>query len=617
MSELSAEVYCPACAAWMRPALATNGPFCTSCGTGLRPSDLAPVLPLDLDDGDLSAYPAGYESSPPPSPPQPHPNFGFAVLWCLGIVFAVTILPGAIGGFFAVQAAGVRNPQDAAALMESPEFGKAMMPWMAFGQVLSISIACLVISRVASPGTARQIGMRLPSGYHLILSILALPAIMVVATGVDGLAKLVLPRLFDVDGSMAMMAAWPWYIGVLLVGLGPGIGEELWFRAFIGRGLVARHGVAGGVLLTSLLFGLVHLDPRHAIVAMTMGIALHLIYLATGSLWVPILLHTLNNTVAILTIGGGGQRFVDATAAEVPWTVYVATVGMLGAIGWGLYRTRVRASEGPRLDLYSRPAPAEAAAATADSTAQESVRPDIVAWVLPLAAACLFVAFAIRGSVEYERRMAPFYPEVPNRDAVLAMLAQEPISVSTWPAWSKRLREWLPDKGNQLDPAFDKARDFLAQEFARGDPRPPLRDDPMAWYLQGRGMLRNTNDPLGGAARGRLAEPILRRSIELDPSIGRAHYALAVALYLQATPANAKHPKFAEARREAAEGERLDPTTSAKAAEAFSAMIHGRYDLAERLYEEIVDERPHDKSWRNALSNAREAQLRNANRRRR
>jgi hypothetical protein len=372
------------------------------------------------------------------------------------------------------------------------------------------------------------------------------------------------------------------------------------------------------------LFGLVHLDPRHAVVAMTIGIMLHLIYLATGSLWVPMLLHTLNNTAAMLALAGSKPNFIDATAGEVPATVYVAAIVLLGAVGWGLYRTRVQGSEGPRLELGPQPVPEAArpgapvdvvvAAAGATSEPRGSTRPDIVAWVVPLAAAMLFAGFMFRAGVEYERRWAPFYPQVPSADEVKAMLRREPISAATWPAWSERLRAWLPDKSPGSEPAFDRARDFLAPEFARGEPQPPLREDPMAWYLHGRGMLRNTQDSQPPVVRGRVAEPILRRSIQLDPSIGRAHYALAVALYLQAVPANPDHPKWIEARREAALGQQLDPTTSAKAAEAFAAMIQGHFDHAERMYAEVVAERPHDKSWRKALAGAREARLRNANR---
>ena len=33
---------------------------------------------------------------------------------------------------------------------------------------------------------------------------------------------------------MGMIGYWPWYLGVLIIGIGPGIGEELFCRAFLG-----------------------------------------------------------------------------------------------------------------------------------------------------------------------------------------------------------------------------------------------------------------------------------------------------------------------------------------------------------------------------------------------
>ena len=66
---------------------------------------------------------------------------------------------------------------------------------------------------------------------------------------------------------------WPWQFGVLVIGLGPGLSEELWCRGFLGRGLVEHYGVILGVLLTSFLFGLIHGDPHQGTMAMLMGAA--------------------------------------------------------------------------------------------------------------------------------------------------------------------------------------------------------------------------------------------------------------------------------------------------------------------------------------------------------
>jgi membrane protease YdiL (CAAX protease family) len=86
---------------------------------------------------------------------------------------------------------------------------------------------------------------------------------------------------------------------LVIVGLGPAIGEEVVFRGLIGRGLIARWGVAGGVLLTSLLFAAAHVSPAHAIATLPIAVFLHVAYLATGSIGAPIFVHFLNNALSV------------------------------------------------------------------------------------------------------------------------------------------------------------------------------------------------------------------------------------------------------------------------------------------------------------------------------
>jgi hypothetical protein len=86
---------------------------------------------------------------------------------------------------------------------------------------------------------------------------------------------------------------------LVMVGVGPAIGEELVFRGLIGRGLTQRLGVGWGVLLTTLLFAFAHGGAAHAIATVPLGLFLHLAYLATGSLWAAILVHFLNNALSI------------------------------------------------------------------------------------------------------------------------------------------------------------------------------------------------------------------------------------------------------------------------------------------------------------------------------
>ncbi len=89
---------------------------------------------------------------------------------------------------------------------------------------------------------------------------------------------------------------------ILTVGVLAPIFEELFFRGFVFKGL--ERGLLGGhgtVWLTSIIFAAIHLQYAWPIVLMIipMGLLLGYSRMYSGSLLVPIVLHVLNNTIAI------------------------------------------------------------------------------------------------------------------------------------------------------------------------------------------------------------------------------------------------------------------------------------------------------------------------------
>ena len=102
---------------------------------------------------------------------------------------------------------------------------------------------------------------------------------------------------------------------MLIVAIGPALWEELWCRGFLGQGLASRYGNLGSVLLTSLLFGMIHIDPQQGAFAFLMGIVLYLCYLASRSILIPMLMHFINNTLEVLD----GSQTGPAADREIPW----------------------------------------------------------------------------------------------------------------------------------------------------------------------------------------------------------------------------------------------------------------------------------------------------------
>jgi membrane protease YdiL (CAAX protease family) len=87
----------------------------------------------------------------------------------------------------------------------------------------------------------------------------------------------------------------------LVMGLGPGFGEELFFRGYVQTRLARRWGAARAILVSALLFGALHLDPVQSPLAAGLGLYLGYVAWRTGSVWPAMAAHAVNNMVAVLS----------------------------------------------------------------------------------------------------------------------------------------------------------------------------------------------------------------------------------------------------------------------------------------------------------------------------
>ncbi len=89
----------------------------------------------------------------------------------------------------------------------------------------------------------------------------------------------------------------------LLVSFFAPIIEEILFRGIIQKGLINK-GVKPqtAIIVSALVFGLVHFNPWQFIGAFLLGLILGVVYFKTKSLLMPILLHFFNNTIAVILL---------------------------------------------------------------------------------------------------------------------------------------------------------------------------------------------------------------------------------------------------------------------------------------------------------------------------
>lgn len=189
---------------------------------------------------------------------------------------------------------------------ERPQMPSAIGESLAYGmlsaQFASVVLIAIVLPRRIGRGWTRQLGVSRPHWLHVVLVLLILPGFMIGADAIQSLF-LAVTGIKPPETAKALNSVFktfPWPLTVLAVAIGPGIVEELWCRGLIGRVLAPRIGLRAGVFVTALLFAAMHLDYTQFVVFTLMGLYLHFVYLATRSIWVPVILHAGNNALAIM-----------------------------------------------------------------------------------------------------------------------------------------------------------------------------------------------------------------------------------------------------------------------------------------------------------------------------
>lgn len=108
-------------------------------------------------------------------------------------------------------------------------------------------------------------------------------------------------------------------IDLALIALFAGLGEELIFRGWLQGVLIAKTNVWMGILLSSLIFGLVHyISTDYAIYAFITGIYLGLIYQVSDNLFIVMMIHAVYDFAALVyLVRKGGNALSDVLVEEL------------------------------------------------------------------------------------------------------------------------------------------------------------------------------------------------------------------------------------------------------------------------------------------------------------
>lgn len=265
---------------------------------------------------------------PERSAPDPHP---WNALWALPIALIAVV----VGGIVLVIATEVRDAVVDPAVHRDGLFGVAahgpppaltLVATLAQDLVLVIGAMIAAASALNGRITLAHFGLRptrpgraaaYVAGAYVLFVLFA--AAWTTLMGVDERENIAVD-LGTRDSAFAFAGA------AFLVCVVAPIAEELFFRGYL-FGALRRRGLAVAALVSGTAFGLAHLggSPLGFIVPLaTLGIVLALLYERTGSLYPPIALHAINNSIAF-GVGDGRAWVIPACLAGCALSVAALT----------------------------------------------------------------------------------------------------------------------------------------------------------------------------------------------------------------------------------------------------------------------------------------------------
>ncbi len=125
----------------------------------------------------------------------------------------------------------------------------------------------------------------------------------------------------------------PLAVMLFMVGIAGPFCEEIVFRGYIYQSMRRSGKAAGAIVLSSLYFGLMHMNFNQAAYAAMIGVFFALLVRASGSLWPSVFAHVVFNSFEVLLMYGGSTllQAEEFAAGEIAGNAFPAAAGIAAA----------------------------------------------------------------------------------------------------------------------------------------------------------------------------------------------------------------------------------------------------------------------------------------------
>ena len=180
----------------------------------------------------------------------------------------------------------------------------------------------LALSIYVKSDLKKVYSIKIPKVTHILASLLMWVGLFIIMLIVGNIIMSLLPAQQESMGQLEEMLKIPdnIFLNILIVAAVPAICEEFLFRGFIFSSIRGKTDkdrnnnkrVRNAIIISGIMFGIMHMDLTKLITTSILGIGIAYVVYKTGSIFTGILIHFINNAVAVIIMNYPDHRVIKS-----------------------------------------------------------------------------------------------------------------------------------------------------------------------------------------------------------------------------------------------------------------------------------------------------------------
>jgi membrane protease YdiL (CAAX protease family) len=149
---------------------------------------------------------------------------------------------------------------------------------------------------------------------------------------------------------LVIESSWQFIYAMIMIAVLPALGEELLFRGILQRIFSEWSGSRHtGIWATAILFSALHMQFYGFVPRLLLGVFLGYLFLWSGSLWLPIIAHFINNGAAVIASYMYRHQSLslnpDTIGTENDYPVLIVSTILTAGLIWLIYKREKKSAE--------------------------------------------------------------------------------------------------------------------------------------------------------------------------------------------------------------------------------------------------------------------------------